>query len=118
MKINSLLTDEGVLQALGSRIAALRVSRNLTQVALAEAAGVSRSTVERLEQGQSASSMAAFIRICRTLDLLDRLELLLPEPAASPLDLVKLQGRRRQRASPRQARKPEAATSGWTWKKP
>ena len=65
MKITSTLSDEVVLRELGSRLAAARLSRNLTQLALAEEAGVAKRTVERLETGEVASRMSGFVRVCR-----------------------------------------------------
>ena len=49
MKIEPQLTDEAVLQELGGRLTQSRIGHNLTQAALAEQAGVSKRTIERLE---------------------------------------------------------------------
>jgi DNA-binding XRE family transcriptional regulator len=51
MKITPQFTDEGILRELGARLAGVRLGHNLTQAALAEQAGVSKRTVERLESG-------------------------------------------------------------------
>lgn len=114
MNINAQLTDEAVLRELGQRIAALRLARNLTQAALAEEAGVSRRTIIRLESGAVAAQLAAFLRVCRVLGLLDQFDKLVPEPAPSPLAELKLQGRQRQRAS-RTKRPPGIAERKWRW---
>lgn len=116
MKIDEQLTDEAVLRELGTRIAGLRLARNLTQTALADEAGVSRRTIIRLETGAAAAQLSAFLRICRVLGLLDQLDALIPEPAPSPLAQLKLQGRQRKRASG----KPTAvgvaeAKKKWRW---
>ncbi|MDP9141869.1 MAG: helix-turn-helix domain-containing protein [Pseudomonadota bacterium] len=103
MKINGQLTDEAVLRELGARIAALRLARNLTQAALAEQAGVSKRTLERLESGVVAAQLSAFLRVCRVLGLLEQFDAFVPEPAPSPLAQLKLQGQRRQRASRKKA---------------
>lgn len=99
MKIRSQLTDEAILSELGSRLAAARLGRNLTQAALAEEAGISKRTVERMEAGAVATQLSGFLRVCRVLGLLDRLETLIPETRVSPIALLKQQGRKRQRAS-------------------
>jgi transcriptional regulator with XRE-family HTH domain len=99
MKINNQATDEAILAELGGRLAKTRLDRNLTQVQLAERAGVSKRTVERLEAGAVATQLPGFIRVCRVLDLVDRFDLLLPEPVLSPMAQLKLGGRKRQRAS-------------------
>lgn len=114
MKIESHLTDYAVLQELGLRLAAARLARNLTQAALAEEAGVSKSTVERLESGQVATHLSGFLRVCRALGLVDRFDTLVPSPEPGPVAQLKLQGKTRKRAS----RKGGAAPSGkkkWTW---
>lgn len=98
MKITSKLTDDAVLEQIGSRLARTRLERNLTQVTLADAAGVGLATLQRLEAGQGAN-LVSLLRVLRTLGLLDALEALLPEPTPSPLELLKLQGSRRRRAA-------------------
>ncbi len=113
MKITDQLTDESVLRELGSRLAAVRLDRNLTQAALAEQAGVSKRTLERLESGEVATQLSGFLRVCRALGLAERFETLVPEPLASPMAQLKLQGRKRQRASGRKAA--TGGTSKWTW---
>ena len=104
--------DDPLLIALGARIAGIRIDRNMTQVQLAAEAGLGLRTVQRLEQGAAATQLSGFLRVCRVLGLLDRLDALIPEPAASPIAQLKLQKNRRQRAS-RAASKPHK--SDWTW---
>jgi len=99
MKIDQNATDEVILGELGSRLARARLEKNLTQAQLAEQAGVSKSTVERLEAGAVATQLSGVIRICRALGLLEHFNLLVPEPIPSPLELLKHRGKDRQRAS-------------------
>ena len=114
MKISSGLTDQAILRELGARLAATRLARNLTQAMLAEQAGVSKRTVERLESGEVAARLSGLVRVLRVLELLDRLENLVPAPTASPVEQLRLAKRRRQRASgKRVAAKTTAST--WTW---
>jgi transcriptional regulator with XRE-family HTH domain len=113
MKIATTLTNEAILQELGERLAGARLERNLTQAALAEEAGVAKRTVERLESGQAATQLSGFVRVCRALGLLERLDALVPEGTASPIAQLRLQGRKRQRATGRKAASSEAKK--WTW---
>lgn len=113
MKIIASLTDETILKELGGRLAGARLGRNLTQAALADQAGVSKRTVERMESGAVATQLSGFLRVCRTLGLLERFESLIPEPAASPMEQMRRQGRKRQRASGRKVA--PARTKPWTW---
>ena len=105
MKITKQATDEAVLSELGGRLAQVRLERNLTQAQLAEQAGVSKRTVERLESGSVATQLSGFIRVCRVLDLVERFDLLVPEPVPSPVEQLKLRGRKRRRASARRRAK-------------
>ena len=106
MRFTSQLSDEAVAKEMGQRIAAARIAREMTQAQLAEAAGVSKSTVERLEDGAS-TQLDNLIRCLRVLGRLEALERLLPEPQANPIELLKRRRgairarvRRRRRATP------------------
>lgn len=116
MKISSQTPDEALLLELGSRLTAARLAQNLTQAALAERAGVAKRTVERLESGAVATQLSGFLRVCRTLGLIEGLEILVPEQPMSPIAQLKLQGRKRQRASKAKATK--ARNKRWTWGEP
>lgn len=111
--INTQLADHSLLQAVGQRINQQRLQRNLSQAELAGNSGVSKRTVERIEAGDSIQ-LSNFMRILRALDLLDGLDLLVPESLPSPIEQLKLRGRQRQRAS--SVREPEPAAKAWTWK--
>ena len=111
MKIERWLTDETILTELGGRLEQSRLACQMSQAMLAEQAGVSKRTVERIEAGAS-TQLTTLIRILRILELLDHLNGLVPESGPRPMDLVKLGGKQRQRAS----RKREAkANEPWTW---
>ena len=113
MIINSSITDEVILTELGERLAQRRIELHLTQAALAEKAGVSKRTVERVEAGLSAQ-MESIIRIFRVLDLLEAVDLLIPATTgATPMDLLKRQGKKRQRAS--SVRRDKISNQPWTW---
>jgi len=112
MKIDNQLTDETVLNEVGKRIRSIRLGQNLTQADMAEKAGLSKNTVERLENGDTTQLMS-FIRICRSLGILDRFEVLLPEPVPSPMAQLRLHNNFRQRAS---NKRKKSSPASWTWK--
>lgn len=81
---------------LGARLQRARLNLNLTQLEVAQHAGVSRKIVMNAEAGQV--SLENLIAILMTLDLVEHLDLFLPEQPCSPIQLLKLRGNVRQRA--------------------
>ncbi len=116
MKISPHLSDQAILQELGERLSAIRIERNLTQAALSDQAGVSKRTIERLESGEVAIQLSSFVRVCRVLGVLERFETLVPEPGPSPMAQLKMQGRKRQRATGKEVA-PDTSKP-WTWGEP
>ncbi len=110
---SNTITDQALIQRLGQRLAQLRLAKNLTQAQLAEQAGLGLRTVQRLELGASATQLSGFLRVCRVLGLVERLDLLVPEAVASPMAQLKQAGRKRRRASGNKA--PFSLTGQWTW---
>lgn len=91
------LSDKGIEDELGQRIRALRLRRNTTQKQLAEMTTLSLDTIKSLEAGKG--KLATLIAILRELGALEQLNQFIPEASISPLQLAKMQGRQRQRAS-------------------
>jgi transcriptional regulator with XRE-family HTH domain len=116
VKIESQLSDPALLRELGARLTGVRLERNLTQAALAELAAVSKRTLERLESGEVGTQLSGFVRVCRALGLVERLDALVPEPVPSPVAQLKLQGKARRRASGKRLRPKHA--KAWTWGEP
>lgn len=105
----TVASSDAVIKALFERIEKIRLSRNVSQADLAKEAGVSRSTITRLADGQGIS-VDSFIRVMLALDLADNLAALLPNPDVRPVDRVRLDGSERRRASGKRS-----AAEGWTW---
>ena len=112
MKISSNATDKAILNELAGRLARYRLDKNLTQAQLAQQAGVSKRTVERLEAGGSAQ-LSSLIRLCRALNLLPQFETFIPELPPSPIAQLKLRGNDRQRASAKKS--PRKSPRKWEW---
>ncbi|MBL6955233.1 MAG: helix-turn-helix domain-containing protein [Chlorobium phaeobacteroides] len=111
MKIEGTLTDEAILGELGGRLAQRRLELQLSQEALAEQAGVSKRTVERIEAG-ATTQVSSMIRVMRGLGLLERLEALVPEAGPRPMELLKLKGKARKRV---RTKKQPVEEKPWKW---
>ena len=111
MKIEKPMTPDAILVELGRRLARRRLDLGLTQAQAAEQAGVGKRTVERIEAGDD-TQVSTLIRLLRVLDLVDELEHLVPETGPRPMELLKLKGKERRRASSRRRHTPHGA---WQW---
>ena len=89
------------------------MARDLTQAGLAREAGISKRTLIRLEAGES-TQLTTLVRVLRVLGLLANLNLLVPPLAASPLEKLREQSRRRKRASGLSDKKSDADDE-WSW---
>jgi transcriptional regulator with XRE-family HTH domain len=119
MRITNELSDMAVLQEIGQRTERRRIDAALTQAQLAEEAGISKRTVERIEAGHS-TDFAMLLRVLRVLKLLEALDQLVPDLPQSPLTLLKGRGRARKRVGhPRRAASSTAASkpaAPWKWR--
>lgn len=78
------LSDTELLREFGNRIRLARIERKMTQQMLADRAGLNRSTIRDLENGRSIN-MLSLMQLLRSLEVLDRLDLLLPGSSQSPI---------------------------------
>jgi len=90
-------TASALAEEIGERLKQARLNQDLTQSKVASLAGVARKTVLNAEKGKV--QLEILIAIMMALDLTEHLDLFLPKQEISPLQLAKLQGKKRQRAS-------------------
>ena len=95
------LSDQAILRELGLFVKETRLKLNYTQNDLAEKAGVHRVTISEFEHGLRSISLITFIELLRALDLLDAFQ---TRAVVSPLQMVRLEAQKRQRASHPRAR--------------
>jgi len=112
MQIMPTMPESTILTELGLRAQQYRIGMNLTQMELAKQAGVSRSTVERLEAGHSVQ-LDKLLRILRALRLSANLDQLIPEAGLRPIQLADMKIETRQRAYKRKSG--SAKEPAWTW---
>jgi putative transcriptional regulator len=91
------MTDKAIAREMGRRLKSLRLRRNSSQKEVAGATGISVNAVQTAERGES--KLITYIKIMRALNSLDSLDGFLPEVTISPLELARLEGKKRKRAS-------------------
>ncbi|MCE2522176.1 MAG: helix-turn-helix transcriptional regulator [Rhodobacteraceae bacterium] len=96
---------------IGSRLARMRLSRNVTQTMLASDAGIGVRTLRRLEAGES-STLDTFLRVALALDLGDAILGAIPTGNIRPIERVSRIGFERKRARPQSE---EDRQPTWTW---
>lgn len=112
MRLNNA-SPTAIAEELGKRLKQARLNANLTQVETAKRAGLSRKIILNAERGRV--QLANFIAILAALDMIDHLNSFLPTQEISPLQLAKLKGQARQRASRSLARQTQSEENKSSW---
>ena len=110
MKIEKQTTPQAAVEELTSRLARYRMKSGIIQSRLAEQAGVSKRTIERIENGCD-TQLTTLVRLLQVLGLSDRLDQLIPELTISPMDM--LQGKTK---APRRAKRKKVPRADKPWK--
>lgn len=83
--------DRELLTRLGEKLRRARERQKVSAVAAAEAAGISRPTLHRIERGEPGVAMGAWVTLATTLGLrLDAVDLHAPATAAVLPDRIRL----------------------------
>ncbi|MFW1759363.1 helix-turn-helix domain-containing protein [Acinetobacter guillouiae] len=111
MKFHKSDNPSYIAEVVGLRLKRARLNRDMTQVEVADRAWVSKRTVLKAEKGDVR--MADLIAILQALEMLDEIDSFLPEPPLSPIELLKLRGKIRKRASGNNKNKTDTPNLGW-----
>lgn len=106
----SSMSDKALAEHIGRFVKEKRMELNKTQDALAHAAGISRSTLGLLEKGETVT-LATLLQVLRVLDQLHVLDVFSVQPTVSPIQLAKIELKKRKRASGT----PSASSKKSTW---
>lgn len=106
------INSETIERDICKKLERIRLLKNISQAKLAEAAGVSRRTISRMENG-GGISLDTFIRVMQALNLTDHLTAMLPNSDIRPVERAgrKGKGERKNASSPRTPKK----TKKWEW---
>ena len=100
------MSPSAIAEELGDRLKQARLRLNLTQSEVASRSGLSRKTILNAEKGKV--QLENLVAILIAMDMVEQLNLFLPVQEISPLQMAKLKGKQRQRAS----RSTKSATQG------
>jgi transcriptional regulator with XRE-family HTH domain len=104
------MSDKALEEHIGRFVKEKRMELNITQNALAQAAGISRSTLSLLERGETVT-LATLLQVLRVLDQLHILDVFSVQPTISPIQLAKMELKKRKRARGT----PSASSEKSTW---
>ena len=102
-----------IAEQLGERLKRARLNANLTQAEVASRTGLNRRTILNAEKGNV--QLKNLVAILLSLGMLEQINMFLPVQEISPLQLAKLEGKKRQRASRSQKRKRQAREDNSLW---
>lgn len=105
-------SDNFYIKQIGNYIRQHRLEQNRTQSELANSAGLSRSTLVQLENGNRVNliSLVQALRALKKLHVLSEMEYI---PQVSPLKLAAIEQQQRQRASEKKTATPNRPKSDW-----
>ena len=102
-------SPHAIATELGYRIKVARLNADLTQKELAEKAGISLKAVTNSEKGKS--TLESIVAILVALEITEQLDFFIPKQEISPIQLAKLQGKERKRATGSSAKKAKSKES-------
>ncbi|MDF9778784.1 helix-turn-helix transcriptional regulator [Pseudomonas baetica] len=91
------MTDDAIASAIGARLQELRLKKNLSQEQVAEEAGISRQTLINLLHGKG--TMVNLVAVLRAIGELERVTSLIQPVRPSPIQVIKMAGTQRVRAT-------------------
>jgi transcriptional regulator with XRE-family HTH domain len=112
IKYLQAMSDPAFLEQLGIFVQQTRLQQNKTQQQVALAAGVNRSTIVQVEKG-GGSTLLSFIQILRALEQLHLFQNFEIKEQFSPLQLAKMQQKKRQRVSVKKDTQIKKPKSDW-----
>ncbi len=108
------LSEEDILKHIGESIRGSRVASNLTLEELSKKSEINITTLSKIENGKTNTTILVIFRIFTSLGREKEIENLFPEPSASPILLSKLE--KKVPKLPQRVRKGKQKETEWKWK--
>lgn len=107
------MTDAAIAELLGGRLEQLRLEANIPQKQMAAELGISEGTYRNTVKGKAR--LEVVIGILRILGRLEAVDNFLPPAPYSPMALLEMEGRKRQRARPKAGKEAARAEEEPEW---
>jgi putative transcriptional regulator len=107
------MSPMAIAEQLGERLKQARLNANLTQAEVASRTGLNRRTILNAEKGKV--QLKNLVAILLSRGMVEQINIFLPVQEISPLQLAKLEGKKRQRASRSQKRKLQTSEDEPLW---
>ncbi|MBZ9782759.1 helix-turn-helix domain-containing protein [Pseudomonas sp. REP124] len=91
------MTDDAIASTIGALLQELRLKKNLSQEQVAEEAGISRQTLINILHGKG--TLVNLVAVLRAIGELERVNSLVQPVRPSPLQVIKMAGSQRMRAT-------------------
>ncbi|NNK14625.1 MAG: helix-turn-helix transcriptional regulator [Desulfofustis sp.] len=102
-----------IAEELGNRLKQARLRADLTQSEVASRSGLSRRTILNAEKGKV--QLENLVAILGAIGMVEHLNMFLPAQEISPIQLAKLKGQQRQRASRSKKRETQSKEDKPSW---
>lgn len=100
---------EDIASIIGQRVRQYRLNRNITQARLADKSSLSETAIKKAEKGDS--TLSTYIKILTALGKEENLLAAFPDEGESPVQLMKNQGKVKQRAREKTSNSPAIDTT-------
>ena len=107
------MSPTAIAEQLGERLKQARLNTDLTQAEVASRTGLNRRTILNAEKGNV--QLKNLVAILIALEMVEQINMFLPIQEVSPLQLAKLRGKKRQRASRTQKKKGQIQEDKLLW---
>jgi len=107
------MSPAAIAAELGDRLKKARLNTDLTQAEVASRAGLNRRTILNAEKGKV--QLENLVAILVSMDMAEQLNLFLPVQEISPIQLAKMKGQERQRASKSKKKNPRIKEDKPSW---
>ena len=107
------LSPIAIAEQLGERLKQARLNADLTQAEVAARTGLNRRTILNAEKGNV--QLKNLVAILVSLGMIEQINMFIPMQEISPVQLAKLKGKKRQRASKTQKKKRQIREDKSLW---